>query len=367
MTSSEQVIGDDDRTFERPFLEMDAQPGQTSTPMDWNSSDTMEFQNYPYEEDEDDEEDPKSPFPPSYLDRNDMPSTRENSPEPYWRNTFGRTAGRKGTSPARSTPTISTALGQTQPRHLLANAQCSGGLNQHAQPYPMMFVVPKPMFVPNAANVMLPMSHGGVMPFPVQTAVSQQPAAHLPRGMPGVAMHEPAAAQRAPLPASSLASPPERKEQKEQKEQTEQKEQKGQKEQKERKERKDRKERKEQDKESKRRGRGAARGGSALDEMSEEQKEALCKYIYDVMVQKELTNADGYLVVDVFSEVWKDVGDAAGEREGWRVAQHRFADLLRAAPQYFRLFRRSIRVSNQCGWFTRKGEKMVRLVLQNEK
>jgi hypothetical protein len=98
--------------------------------------------------------------------------------------------------------------------------------------------------------------------------------------------------------------------------------------------------------------------------MSDEQKEAICKYIYDVMVQKEFTSPDGYLIVDVFTEVWKDVGDTA---EGWRVAQHRFADLLRSAPQYFRLFRRSIRVANQCGWFARKGEKMVRLVVENEK
>jgi hypothetical protein len=98
--------------------------------------------------------------------------------------------------------------------------------------------------------------------------------------------------------------------------------------------------------------------------MSDEQKEAICKYIYDVMVEKDFTSPDGYLIVDVFSEVWKDVGDSV---EGWRVARHRFADLLRSAPQYFRLFRRSIRVANQCGWFARKGEKMVRLVLEKKR
>ena len=41
---------------------------------------------------------------------------------------------------------------------------------------------------------------------------------------------------------------------------------------------------------------------------------------------------------------------------GWRLAQQRFNYLLRSAPQYFRLFRRGIRVANQCGWFARKGE-----------
>merc|ERR1719163_1449047 len=103
---------------------------------------------------------------------------------------------------------------------------------------------------------------------------------------------------------------------------------------------------------------------SAFNKMSSEQKQALCKYIYDFMVAKELTSQEGYLIVDVFSEVWKDMGDSA---EGWRIAQHRFGALLRSSPQYFRLFRRGIRVANQCGWFARKGEKMVRLVLDKEK
>jgi hypothetical protein len=56
----------------------------------------------------------------------------------------------------------------------------------------------------------------------------------------------------------------------------------------------------------------------------------------------------------------------SGDSDGWRVAQHRFCDLLRSTPQYFRLFRRSIHVANQFGWFARKGEKMVRLVLEDE-
>ena len=33
------------------------------------------------------------------------------------------------------------------------------------------------------------------------------------------------------------------------------------------------------------------------------QKEMLCKYIYDVMVEKKMTCSDGYLSVDIFCEV----------------------------------------------------------------
>ena len=101
--------------------------------------------------------------------------------------------------------------------------------------------------------------------------------------------------------------------------------------------------------------------------MSAEQKEALCKYIYDFMVQKGFTSQEGYLIVDIFSEVWKDMWkDLDDNAEGWRAAKHRFGDLLRSAPQYFRLFRKGIRVANQCGWFARKGEKMVQLVLEEK-
>jgi hypothetical protein len=106
------------------------------------------------------------------------------------------------------------------------------------------------------------------------------------------------------------------------------------------------------------RGEGSAKG-DALSNMSEENKQALAKYIYDFMVDNEFTSPDGYLLVDVLAEVWKDMGDCAS---GGRIAQHRFAELLRGAPQHFELFRKGIRVTNHCGWFARKGEKMVRLV-----
>lgn len=103
-----------------------------------------------------------------------------------------------------------------------------------------------------------------------------------------------------------------------------------------------------------------AANGDTFSNLSDEKKQVLGKYIYDLMLEKEFTSPDGYLLVDVLAEVWKHMGDGA---TGGRIAQHRFAELLRSAPQYFELFRKGIRVTNHCGWFARKGEKMVRLVL----
>merc|ERR1719428_1585859 len=111
---------------------------------------------------------------------------------------------------------------------------------------------------------------------------------------------------------------------------------------------------------AKTRGEASAKG-DALSNMSEEKKQALAKYIYDFMLENGFTNPDGYLLVDVLAEVWKDMGDGAS---GGRIAQHRFAELLRFKPEYFELFRKGIRVTNHCGWFARKGEKMVRLIPQ---
>jgi hypothetical protein len=98
---------------------------------------------------------------------------------------------------------------------------------------------------------------------------------------------------------------------------------------------------------------------SMIDSMPEEQRVALCQYIYHLMQQKSFTSQEGYLIADVFNEVWKETSDSA---EGSRVAQQRFVELLRSAPQYFKLFRRNIQVANHCGWFARKGERMVSLL-----
>merc|ERR550514_1641597 len=176
------------------------------------------------------------------------------------------------------------------------------------------------------------MNTGGVMPFPLQTNPMSS-AAHVPAGM-QTPVKEPSPPELNP-PSSSMPDDPAP-------------------------------EAKDPKAASKQSGKAKSRvkTRSMFTTMSVDQKDALCKYIYDFMVQKEFTSPEGYLIVDVFSEVWKGMGETA---DGWRVAQHRFADLLRSAPQYFRLFRRSIRVANQCGWFARKGEKMVRLVLEKEK
>jgi hypothetical protein len=111
---------------------------------------------------------------------------------------------------------------------------------------------------------------------------------------------------------------------------------------------------------AKTRGEASAKG-DALSNMSDEKKQTLLKYIYDFMLENGFTNPEGYLLVDVLAEVWKEMGD---EASGGRIAQYRFAELLRGAPEYFELFRKGIRVTNHCGWFARKGEKMVRLVPQ---
>ena len=94
-----------------------------------------------------------------------------------------------------------------------------------------------------------------------------------------------------------------------------------------------------------------------LDKLSADQKEALCKYIFNAMAEKGLTSHDGYLLVDVFSEVWKEMGIGNLSSGSCQSAQKRFGHLLRSAPQYFRLFNKSVRVSNG-------SLRMVRLVLE---
>lgn len=94
--------------------------------------------------------------------------------------------------------------------------------------------------------------------------------------------------------------------------------------------------------------------------MSEDQREVLCKYIYDLLVQKKFDNPNGHLFADVFAEVWHYVSDSV---EGRQNAQDRLKTLLRSATQYFVLFRKRIRVAKNCGQFARGGELMVRLVV----
>jgi hypothetical protein len=340
----------------------------------WSSNNTAGFQNFGYDQDRG-------------FDRSAMPSTRENSPEPMWNHTansypwneeygqyqLNQPSEQQWTHAAPCGYPVEHVVQPNQPqghplprrssreppamRHANVNplaqpyqtvmpamqhadvnppAQAAqhyqamapvmhAGVSPQGQAYQTVLIVPQDqpiVFLPREQKpgVMVPMNGGGVMPFPVQP-MPAPPVTHMPSAMPT----QPDSA------ASDATSEPDQKAQK---------------------------------LNGKTKNRGYLKSDSAFNKMSTAQKEALCKYIYDFMVQKGFTNQEGYLIVDVFSEVWKNMGDDA---EGWRVAQHRFGHLLRSAPQYFRLFRRGIRVANQCGWFARKGEKMVRLVLEKEK
>jgi hypothetical protein len=303
----------------------------------------------------------------AFLDHSDMPSTRENSPEPAW-NTASLydwrdeqvakqyQAHRLGlpveqqwnnAAPRGSSHTVEQPRGR-QPRRSSREppAMPTEDVKPPTPPpvppnYQTVLIVPahQPvMFVrepQTQANVMIPMNNGGVVPFPMQaTPTLPGPAMNMQSGVPAL-VKDPSSTHPSSVASDNMSQTSESKEPAAATQKSG----------------------------GKTKNRGYLRNDSAFNKMSAEQKEALCKYIYDFMVQKNFTSQEGYLIVDVFSEVWNDMGDTA---EGWRVAQHRFGSLLRSAPQYFRLFRRSIRVANQCGWFARKGEKMVRLVLEKK-
>jgi hypothetical protein len=305
-------------------------------------------------------------FEPTYpaLDRSSMPSTRENSPEPTWNhgadhylwNQKPRYLAEQYQHPIPGAGTFQPSVvpqsfntapygvhnmqpqGYQLPRRSSRDPPAARQkVNPPAQPNQPVLFVPQNqqiVFIPGAppAGVMLPLSNCGAMPYAVQT-MPTQPASFMLSGMP-----TPNKETLPPQPTEAVteATPtPSVREQKEQLKPS-----------------------------GKSKNRRNLKNESAFSKMSAEQKEALCKYIYEIIKSKGFTSQEGYLIVDVFSEVWKDIGDTT---EGWRVAQHRFLNLLRAAPDHFRLFRRGIPVANHCGWFARKGDKMVRLVLEEEK
>jgi hypothetical protein len=206
-----------------------------------------------------------------------------------------------------------------------------------AQPYPMMFVVPKPVFVPTLdANAMLLMNHCEGLPFPTKNTPAPS-AAQMPSGKPA---QDSAGSGKDKISGHSKEEKlPQVSEKKEQTASANSKQN------------------------GKAKSRGEVKGEAVFDKLSDDQKTELCKYIYDFMLEKKLTSPEGYLIVDVFSEVWKGMDDSA---QSWKVAQHRFNDLLRFAPQYFRLFRKSIKIANHCGWYARKGQQMVSLVREAE-
>jgi hypothetical protein len=375
---------------ESGFVEMKMHSGETYTgpaatymptwtnqgcaPQNWNCSNTVGYQNLdhqcmPYA----DPSVPSARGREASVDPYHMPSTREPSLEPVWKNNVNTdfSAWKEeyvseqyaqqsmahqwsgAATPCAANEAHFTRQNQALGREMIRTSSrdmssMQPDVNPSAQPYqtvllvpqnqPVLFVRPGQGGLPQAgipatgipANG-IPMNNGGVMPYPFQP-VPMMPATQMPSGMPTTSA-EPATQPNA---AASDATP----EADEHDQPTNWKSN------------------------GKNKHRGYFKSDSAFNKMSGEQKEALCKYIFDFMVKKNFTSQEGYLIVDVFSEVWKDMGDSA---EGWRVAQHRFGHLLRSSPQYFRLFRRGIRVANQCGWFARKGEKMVRLVLDKEK
>jgi hypothetical protein len=96
-----------------------------------------------------------------------------------------------------------------------------------------------------------------------------------------------------------------------------------------------------------------------------DKKKALVKFIYMLMQQKGLNDPNGHLLMDVYVEIWQEV--VGGQGCGGRVAFHRFAEMLRSAPEYFELFHVGIAVDENSGTFTGKQRaKMVRLVPQAE-
>jgi hypothetical protein len=292
-------------------------------------------------------------FEPTYpaLDRSSMPSTRENSPEPMWdygnhrfwnrdsgyaaeqyqQNALG--AGPMQPSVAPQSFNHMQSQGHQLPRRSSRDPPAARQyVSPPAQPNQPVLFVPQNqriVFLPGASptGMMLPVNHGGAMPFPFQTMPTPS-ASHMPSGT-STANKEPLPTKPSAAAADATPTPSVREQ-----------------------------------KEGKSKNRRNLKNDSVFSKMSAEKKEALCKYIYELMKGKGFTSQEGYLIVDVFSEVWKDIGDTT---EGWRVAQHRFVNLIRSAPHHFRLFRRGIPVANHCGWFARKGDKMVRLVLEEEK
>lgn len=76
-------------------------------------------------------------------------------------------------------------------------------------------------------------------------------------------------------------------------------------------------------------------GDDILKNMSEDKREALCEYIYLFMTKKGLTSPAGYLVVDVLSNVWREMFTQDDASTGWQIGKHRFISLLRSSPKYF--------------------------------
>jgi hypothetical protein len=308
----------------------------------------------------------------SSLDPNDIPPTREPSPEPLWQNSGqfvwnGQNLTERIHASGRHIPTkpVATSLcsnsstcgwneeqgsarkdrldGRQLPRTSSREPPVQRGYaNAPAkQFYQMVYVVPNQVVVPNQdATLMWQMNNGGAMPFPIQTWPTMREA-HDPSDVRMLPKEE-SLTQPRELPASVL----QRSQISEQSTQTPVEQMK---------------------KGAKDKSSLYGKEISKVAAMSESQKEAICQYIYQFMVQKGFTSPEGHLVFDVFAELWKDCifKDLRSSADTWRVANFRFSELLCSAPHLFEHFRKRFRVDKRCAWLDRKGVKMFRLVPKN--
>jgi len=111
------------------------------------------------------------------------------------------------------------------------------------------------------------------------------------------------------------------------------------------------------------------RESAVSDWLYEDSKDELAKTIFDMMIKKGLTSPQGYMLLDVLSEVWSDLGinfaEGTSQQYIGQVAQSRFCALLSCATQYFEVYSKDIpiaRYDKKNKKTFRKSEKMVRLV-----
>jgi hypothetical protein len=98
-----------------------------------------------------------------------------------------------------------------------------------------------------------------------------------------------------------------------------------------------------------------------LGTLPADQKQELAKEVYDTMIKKGFTRPDGYLLMDVYVEIFRGM---IGEDSQGRVALHRFSALLRGRSDLFQIFNIGVQVANDSDdWCSRRGEKMVRILL----
>jgi hypothetical protein len=97
-----------------------------------------------------------------------------------------------------------------------------------------------------------------------------------------------------------------------------------------------------------------------LSQLRADEKRDLAKEVYDTMIKKGFTRPDGYLLMDVYLEIFRGM---IGEDSQGRVALHQFSNLLRGRSDLFQVFNIGVQVANDSDdWCSRRGEKMMRLL-----